>query len=406
MFSQWRRRAAIARLHEASRGLIEQRGHARHAAHWAALSRCGAAPQASPLRVDRRAGCSASGSRCATPNPSEGSSQCFASASQRAGARSWCRLAGASCWALRWPAAPSCRPSSPQPGASRWGLAVQHHGFSLIDVPGVQPVATAGYRHCQGTPGFAGSQPAAQSCRPPGPHKGASRRWPGRRHHCFAVCTGRSVQSAGTAGYRHAGGARSPGSLRIVPGWGWIGRRAGIHSAGHTLRFYILPHCPQCRPVARKLPWWPSPLRALRVKATANMQSAPRCSGRVSHRRYPSPLRVLRADVCRPWGVRASGFQSGASRGVSGQWPAAMRLVCAPPTPGLARSAGIGPAAWPVRPRGAPFRAAGDRGGAGRCPLGCSCPGRPIGLWPVPGLQRQKPGPGPGFVIFHLSNSG
>ena len=62
-------------------------------------------------------------------------------------------------------------------------------------------------RHRQAARGFAGSHRAAQSCRPPSPHKGALRQWPGKRHHCFAVRAGRGFQPAGKAAYRHA---RSP----------------------------------------------------------------------------------------------------------------------------------------------------------------------------------------------------
>lgn len=52
---------AIASLHQASRGLIEQRGHARPAVRSAALPRWRPACQASPLWPDPRSGCSVSG---------------------------------------------------------------------------------------------------------------------------------------------------------------------------------------------------------------------------------------------------------------------------------------------------------------------------------------------------------
>lgn len=141
-------------------------------------------------------------SRCETLRDSQFvrvSDQCSASISQRAGARSWCRLAGASCWVLHLPAAPSCRPSSPQQGASRSGPAVQHHGFGLIVVPGVQLVATA-CRHRQPAPGCAGSHRAAQSCRPPSPSGG---RFASRAGQATPLLRG--VHRAGSSASRQGG---------------------------------------------------------------------------------------------------------------------------------------------------------------------------------------------------------
>jgi hypothetical protein len=127
-----------------------------------------ATSQASPLRGDPRSGFSMCGSRCEPPcSPKFPTSapQVSASALERGpGVGSLTPRVG-----LCWPAAPSCRPSSPQQGASRSGPDVQHHGFGLIVVPGVQLVATAEYRHCQPAPGFAWPHRAAQSCRHPSP---------------------------------------------------------------------------------------------------------------------------------------------------------------------------------------------------------------------------------------------
>lgn len=134
--------------------------------------------------------------------------------------------------------------------------------------------------------------------------------------------------------------------LRLVLDGVWIGRRAGIRSQGHTLRFYIRPHFVKWPPVGRRLPWCRPPLRAL-----TGPQNRPyaKCSWLERARRssaLPRPLRVLRAVTRHPLGVLAPGFQSGASRRVSGQWPAAMHLVCAPPTPRAS------PATRALAPRG------------------------------------------------------
>jgi len=75
-----------------------------------------------------------------------------------------------------------------------------------------------------------------------------------------------------------------------------------------------------------------------------------------SHSRRRSPVsscptrRRLRALVV----VAASGHQSGASRWVSGQWPAASHVVCAPPTLWPRRCAALALRWVPVRPQGAP----------------------------------------------------
>jgi len=70
----------------------------------------------------------------------------------------------------------------------------------------------------------------------------------------------------------------------------------------------------------------------------------------------PQPLRVLRAVACRPCGLLASGYWSGAARMVlvSGF---AVHHVCAPPTHGPRLLRGFG-ARLPVRPQGAPCSAA------------------------------------------------
>ena len=47
---------------------------------------------------------------------------------------------------------------------------------------------------------------------------------------------------------------------------GWLGSSTTV-SELQLRQNYIMPHCPQCPPVSRKLLWWRPPLRALRVKA-------------------------------------------------------------------------------------------------------------------------------------------
>jgi len=87
---------------------------------------------------------------------------------------------------------------------------------------------------------------AAQSCRQPCLHKGASRPWQGNRHHCLSVCDGLGGQSVGKAGYRHA----------KAIGNGSLSHRAGspnptpVHHLQRRQN-YITPHCPQCPPVSR-----------------------------------------------------------------------------------------------------------------------------------------------------------
>jgi len=87
---------------------------------------------------------------------------------------------------------------------------------------------------------------AAQSCRQPCLHKGASRQWQGNRHHCLSVCDGLGGQSVGKAGYRHA----------KAIGNGSLSHRAGspnptpVHHLQRRQN-YITPYCPQCPPVSR-----------------------------------------------------------------------------------------------------------------------------------------------------------
>ncbi len=116
---------------------------------------------------------------------------------------------------------------------------------------------------------------------------------------------------------------------------------------------YITPHCPQCPPVSRKLLLWRPPLRALRVKATGLMQNCLRWSGRqppaLPGRFAPYVQSSVALLVCGHLGIsqalRAGGF---------GQWPAAMHLVCAPPTLGACLLRSIARAVCPSAPKGLP----------------------------------------------------
>ena len=72
--------------------------------------------------------------------------------------------------------------------------------------------------------------PAAQSCRLPGPQKGALRRWQGNRHHCLSVFDGLCDQSVGKAAYRHA----------KALGFSSLAHRAGIAVASSvTMRPFL-----------------------------------------------------------------------------------------------------------------------------------------------------------------------
>ena len=135
------------------------------------------------------------------------------------------------------------------------------------------------------------------------------------------------------------------GGLPPCPGTTRLSR--GVHGScgARPLRqSYITPHCPQCQPVSRKLLLCPAPHRALRVKATGVMQNCLRWIRSHSRRRSPvafapyAPPPGTLVVVVAPW------HRSGAARGVSGQWPPASRVVCAPPTLGASPLRGIGPA--------------------------------------------------------------
>ena len=119
---------------------------------------------------------------------------------------------------------------------------------------------------------------------------------------------------------------------------------------------YITPHCPQCPPVSRKLLLWQPPLRALRVKATGRYAKLPTLERPHSRRRSPFASRPTRRRLRALWVVVAPGHQSGAARRVSGQWPAASHVVCAPAHPWGPAASRLWPrAGLPVRPpRGLP----------------------------------------------------
>lgn len=76
------------------------------------------------------------------------------------------------------------------------------------------------------------------------------------------------------------------GSLRIVAGRRIYGS-GGIHSFGHTLRFYIRQYGVKWSPVSRADPLVSSTASRPRVYAAGLMQSGLRRAGLVSRRRYP-----------------------------------------------------------------------------------------------------------------------
>jgi len=92
------------------------------------------------------------------------------------------------------------------------------------------------------------------------------------------------------------------------------------------------------------------------------MQSGLRWSGLVSRLHSPAAARLtcsrLSPLCCAGTLASVSCFAS-----VYGQWPAAMHLVCAPPTLGLATlRVALARRGLPVRPQGAPSVRAGGRG--------------------------------------------
>lgn len=149
-------------------------------------------------------------------------------------------------------------------------------------------------------------------------------------------------------------GPRGLGSLAPRAGPCLIGRRAGIRSAGHPLRFYIRPHFAK----------WP-PVAALKLHLMSPTAARPRGFTKQA---------LCKVSFAGAGGGVAAGYQSGAARKAI-QWPAAMYLVCAPAHPaGASPLRGIGPARrLPVRPpRGLPHPArCASLGAAQKCAV-CS----------------------------------
>jgi hypothetical protein len=153
------------------------------------------------------------------------------------------------------------------------------------------------------------------------------------------------------------------GSLRIVAGC-WIGGGDGIHSCGHTLRFYIRPHCVKWSPVSRAAPLVsstasrPAGLRSRHYAKWPPLVRACQLSA------LPRSVPALRAANCRPRVVLALWLWSVASQVflVSGLRPC---ILCLPRPPwGLATLRGHWPCAvCPSAPRGLPQTRAGGRVG-------------------------------------------
>jgi hypothetical protein len=118
---------------------------------------------------------------------------------------------------------------------------------------------------------------------------------------------------------------------------------------------YITPHCPQCPPVSRRLLLWQPPLRALRVKATGRYAKLPSPGTVAQPSALPGRVCALRAASWLPGGCRGAVALVRRFAQRSGQWPAAINVVCAPPTLWASPLRGIGPAlVCPSAPKGLP----------------------------------------------------
>lgn len=102
-----------------------------------------------------------------------------------------------------------------------------------------------------------------------------------------------------------------------------------------------------------KLLWWQPPLRALRVKAIGVMQNCLRWSGLVSRLHSPAASRLTCRRLPPLW---CAGAWASVRRFAhcSGQWPAAMYLVRAPPTPFALPASRHRRAGCPSAPKGLP----------------------------------------------------
>jgi hypothetical protein len=152
------------------------------------------------------------------------------------------------------------------------------------------------------------------------------------------------------------------GSLRLAAGAGFDGG-GGIHSYGHTLRFYIRPHCMKYLASQSQAPLWPgtaSRPAGLRSRPYAKWPALVRaCQPSALPRAVPA----LRAANCRPRVVLALWLWSVASQVllVSGLRPC---ILCLPRPPSGPRHASRALAlrGLPVRPHGAPSEPRGVRG--------------------------------------------
>ena len=147
----------------------------------------------------------------------------------------------------------------------------------------------------------------------------------------------------------HGGVPPCPGSTKLSRG---VRGSCGI---GPLRQSYITPHCPQCPPVSRRLLLWQPPLGALRVKATGRYAKLPSLDTVTQPSALPGRIRALRAAVWLPCG--GCGTVASVRRFAQrfGQWPAAIHVVCAPPTLWASPLRGIGPAlVCPSAPKGLP----------------------------------------------------
>lgn len=121
---------------------------------------------------------------------------------------------------------------------------------------------------------------------------------------------------------------------------------------GHPLRFYITPHFAKCRAVvALKLHLVPhTASRPFGFTKQALCKVAFAGGGRAAVGASRSLARPTRRRLRALVVVVAVWHQSGAARGVLGQWPAASHGVCAPAHPCASPLRGISPARWSARP--------------------------------------------------------
>lgn len=147
---------------------------------------------------------------------------------------------------------------------------------------------------------------------------------------------------------------------------------------------YITPHCMKYPASQSQAPLCPS-TASRPAGLRSGMLCKIACAGAgASAAGAPRSVPALRAAACRPGGVRALWHMSGASRGCFGQWPAAMCVVCAPPTPRALPASRHRRAGCASAPKGslqcrAEGRVQGGQAGAARLLL-LSSPAAHVGL--------------------------